>query len=132
MQSPFRGVVAKFPAPRARFSAIMPDAMSALVSSSPELVTRTRGAVQRGLDALARRQGPTGSWPADYSGPLFLLPMYVALAYACGRLPVAERRDGMLRALLSSQHANGALGLHFDDERESAFVTVLTYVAVRL
>lgn len=91
-----------------------------------------RGALQRGLDVLARRQGAAGSWPADYSGPQFLLPMYVTLAYAAGRLPGDARREGMVRSLLSRQHPSGALGLHFEDDRASTFVTVLTYVAVRL
>jgi squalene/oxidosqualene cyclase-like protein len=106
--------------------------MSALKEPAREPRSRVELALRRSLDHLASLQAESGSWPADYSGPSFLLPMYVALAYACGRLPHDERRASMLRYLLAAQHGDGSFGLHGEDQRPSLFVSVLTYVAVRL
>ena len=61
------------------------------------------GAMQRGLENLEALQDADGSWPGDYGGPMFLLPMYLALCHAAGppsRGPRASGRDD--RLLLSS------------------------------
>jgi len=81
---------------------------------------------------LERLQDPDGSWPGDYGGPMFLLPMYVALCHAAGKLPDGHRRDGIVRYLAGVQHADGSIGLHAEDARGSMFCTVLGYVALRM
>jgi squalene/oxidosqualene cyclase-like protein len=100
--------------------------------SVSELDNRVECALRRGLTNLEQSQGPEGSWPCDYSGPMFLLPMYVALAYASGRLDSDPRRDSMRRYLLWGMHADGGIGLHSEDPRGSMFVTATSYVALRL
>ncbi len=89
-------------------------------------------AMQRALANLERLQGEDGAWPGDYGGPMFLLPMYLALAHAVGRPPPPARRDGMLRYLTSVQHPDGSIGLHAEDPRGTMFTTALTYVALRI
>ena len=37
----------------------------------------TTTSLDQALDVLRRTQSDDGSWAGDYSGPLFLLPMYV-------------------------------------------------------
>ena len=89
-------------------------------------------AMGRAADNLARLQDADGSWPGDYGGPMFLLPMYLCLCHAAGRLPDAARREGMIRYLAGVQHADGSIGLHAEDPRGSMFCTVLAYVGLRI
>jgi squalene/oxidosqualene cyclase-like protein len=106
--------------------------MSIAVQEISDLAARAEHAVRRNLDNLSRSQSAAGSWPVDYSGPMFLLPMYVALAYACGRLASHPLRQDMLRYLLHAVHADGSVGLHVEDQHGSLFTTSICYVAVRL
>jgi lanosterol synthase len=84
------------------------------------------------LENLERLQDSDGSWPGDYGGPMFLLPMYLALCHAAGRLPEAKRRAGMIAYFTSVQNADGSIGLHAEDPRGSMFTTALSYVALRV
>lgn len=94
----------------------------------------TDKAVQRAVRNLARLQGEDGAWPGDYSGPLFLLPMYVALCRAAQRLGVLgdERRRATIAYLTSTQREDGSFGLHTDASQGSMFATSLSYVALRV
>ena len=86
------------------------------------------------VENLRALQAEDGHWPGDYGGPMFLLPMLVALYHATGSLetvPLA-RRDGMVRYFWSVQHADGSIGLHAEDRRGMLFTTVLGYVALRI
>jgi squalene/oxidosqualene cyclase-like protein len=95
----------------------------------------------RVLDALRKAQAnlrtlqrEDGHWPGDYGGPMFLLPMLVALYYATGtldRVP-AERQRGMVTYYFHVMHEDGSIGLHADDPRGMLFTTVLGYVALRI
>lgn len=87
-------------------------------------------AIDRALRNLSRLQDEDGGWAGDYGGPMFLLPMYVALCHAAGREP--PRREGMLRYFFAVQREDGSFGLSAADSRPSMFCTVLAYVAVRL
>lgn len=93
--------------------------------------------IERGLQNLLRLQDPDGAWPGDYGGPMFLLPMYIALCHAAGRTP--PRREGMLRYLFAVQRADGSFGLSAQDAtapldaaHSSMFCTALGYVALRI
>ncbi len=89
-------------------------------------------AIDRALGNLARLQAEDGAWPGDYGGPMFLLPMYLALCHAVGRLPDAARRADMVRYFENVQHEDGSLGLHAEDARGSMFTTALWYVGLRI
>lgn len=93
-------------------------------------------AVERALDAglefFVSRQNPDGSWSGDYSGPLFLLPMYVAASHICRRPIPRPLREGIVRHFLDLLLPAGGLGFHADSRRPSMFTTVLGYVALRL
>ncbi len=86
----------------------------------------------RALDNLARLQGPRGSWPSDYGGPMFLLPMWVALAWAAKRLPDAQRTARLVTYFTNVQRPDGSIGLHAESTSGSMFTSVLGYVALRL
>ncbi|RYZ43594.1 MAG: 2,3-oxidosqualene cyclase [Myxococcaceae bacterium] len=87
--------------------------------------------LQRALEVLTRTQEADGSWKGDYSGPLFLGPVYVAGLYVMGRSPDARTREGMLVHLRAHQNVDGGWGL--DVESPSlVFTTVLNYVSARL
>ena len=88
-------------------------------------------AIERALGNLTRRQDADGSWAGDYGGPMFLLPMYLALCHAAGEVPVT-RRAGMVTYFTSVQHPDGSVGLHAEDPRGSMFTTALSYVALRV
>jgi squalene/oxidosqualene cyclase-like protein len=109
--------------------------------SSPESTVFDRdsfqlvdNAIRRALDNLARRQDKDGAWAGDYGGPLFLLPMYVALCHVTRSVSALgdARRRGMIAYLTSVQHGNGSLGLHADASQGSMFTTALGYVSLRI
>lgn len=103
-----------------------------MILAAPSETRTVDGAVQRGLDALVRRQETDGSWRGDYGGPLFLLPMYVAAAYVCRR-PIDEATcAGMAAHLRSARTPEGGVGLHAEAREPLVFTTVLAYVALRL
>jgi squalene/oxidosqualene cyclase-like protein len=84
----------------------------------------------KSIENLTRLQDEEGGWPGDYGGPLFLLPMYLALCHALGRVPPG--RDGMVAYFSSVQHEDGSVGLHAEDPRGSMFCTSLVYVGLRV
>ncbi|MCL2012236.1 MAG: terpene cyclase/mutase family protein [Cystobacterineae bacterium] len=84
------------------------------------------------VENLQRLQHSDGSWLGDYGGPAFLLPMYVALCEAAQRLPDPHRGQRMRAYILSTQRADGSIGLHAEDDRGSMFCTALNYVALRI
>ncbi|NRD42969.1 2,3-oxidosqualene cyclase [Corallococcus exiguus] len=87
--------------------------------------------MRRARDMLAGTQAADGSWMGDYSGPLFLGPVYVAGLYVMGRTPEASVRDGMVAHMRAHQNPDGGWGL--DVESPSlVFTSVLNYVAQRL
>jgi lanosterol synthase len=63
---------------------------------------------------------------------MFLLPMYVALAYVAKRLPEPKRVERMVTYYSNVQRPDGSIGLHAEDTRGSMFCSVLGYVALRL
>ncbi|MDP2269384.1 MAG: terpene cyclase/mutase family protein [Archangium sp.] len=88
--------------------------------------------IKRGLGNLERLQAERGSWPSDYGGPMFLLPMWVALAYVTKRLPNAHRTERLLTYFTNVQRPDGSIGLHAESTSGSMFTSTLSYVAMRL
>lgn len=87
-------------------------------------------ATGRALSNLSRLQDSEGGWRGDYGGPMFLLPMYVALCHAAAKRPPGS--EGMIAYLFSAQNEDGSLGLHAEDTAGSMFTTSLGYVALRI
>ncbi|WP_426732254.1 2,3-oxidosqualene cyclase [Myxococcus faecalis] len=82
-------------------------------------------------EVLMRTQEADGSWKGDYSGPLFLSPLYIIGLYAMERAPDAPLRDGLLCYFRAHQNEDGGWGLS-PESPSLVFTTVLTYVAQRL
>lgn len=85
------------------------------------------GAALSHLDAT---QDSTGSWRGDYGGPMFLLPLFVAVARTVGHPLSSEERAGMGRYLRAHQRDDGGWGLHVEGHSH-VFTTALSYVALR-
>ncbi len=91
----------------------------------------TLEALRKGVGFLISRQDPDGAWRGGYSGPMFLLPMYVAASYAT-RQPIPDQdRRAMSRHLKRVQNPDGGIGLHAEDGG-SMFTTALAYTALRM
>jgi squalene/oxidosqualene cyclase-like protein len=93
-----------------------------------------QASIDRAVENLRRLQADDGHWPGDYGGPMFLLPMLIALYHATGtldRVPEA-RRARMVAYYWSVLHDDGSVGLHAEDRRGMLFTTVLGYVALRI
>lgn len=88
-------------------------------------------AIERALGHLAVTQCEDGSWWGDYGGPMFLLPLYVALCHLCDRKITERDREGMRNEFLSAQRPNGGVGLHREGS-SCVFTTTLAYVSLRL
>ncbi|WP_426747068.1 2,3-oxidosqualene cyclase [Myxococcus faecalis] len=82
-------------------------------------------------EVLMRTQEADGSWKGDYSGPLFLSPLYIIGLYAMERAPDAPLADGLLSYFRAHQNEDGGWGLS-PESPSRVFTTVLTYVAQRL
>ncbi len=103
-------------------------------ADSIDVRSRAHAAIVRAQENLRKLQADDGHWPGDYGGPMFLLPMLVALYHATDsldRVPLA-RRAGMVSYFFNVQHADGSIGLHAEDRRGMLFTTVLGYVALRV
>ena len=96
-------------------------------SSSPAV----DAAIAQALDRLAETQDPDGSWHGDYGGPMFLLPMFVALSHVSRDEITEERKRAIRRELQLARGPEGAIGLHREGP-PCLFTTVLGYVSLRL
>ncbi len=100
-------------------------------SNDSELSKDVELAIDRALQYLASRQDSDGSWPGDYGGPMFLLPIYVAVARAIGMELSPEEREGMKRYILNHQNPDGGWGLDIVSP-SIMFTSVWNYVALRM
>ncbi len=98
------------------------------MSSLPEL---RPDAISLAIDVLRDHQAESGAFPGDYSGPLFLLPLYVGTCYATGQPPEPELREEMVRWLREVQNPDGGFGLG-EQNPSCVFTSVLNYVAMRM
>jgi squalene/oxidosqualene cyclase-like protein len=85
----------------------------------------------QGIDWLIRTQEADGSWPGNYGGPMFLLPLYILTAVIINE-PIDEpTRSGMIRYIRAHQRHDGGFGLHVEGE-SCVYGTVTNYVGLRL
>jgi squalene/oxidosqualene cyclase-like protein len=89
-------------------------------------------ATRRLLGFLERTQIADGSWCVPYTGPNFLLPLYVITSYLTQR-PISEKdRPRFVAGLLQPQISDGSIGLHEESVRGAVFTSAISYVALRL
>jgi squalene/oxidosqualene cyclase-like protein len=89
-------------------------------------------ATRRLVGFLERTQIADGSWHVPYTGPNFLLPLYVITAYLTQR-PISEKdRPRFVAGLLQPQISDGSIGLHEESVRGAVFTSAISYVALRL
>jgi hypothetical protein len=89
-------------------------------------------ATQRLLGFLQRTQLPDGSWSVPYTGPNFLLPLYVITTYLTHHSISDEERPCFVAGLLRPQLADGSIGLHEESVRGAVFTSAISYVALRI
>ncbi|MDX3387454.1 prenyltransferase/squalene oxidase repeat-containing protein [Streptomyces niveiscabiei] len=95
------------------------------------LRTRVPAAVTAGVENLVRRQSDDGSWHFAYTGPTFLLPMYVTMCHVSGTPIPAERAARMRAHLVSTIGDDGSVGMYAGGPGW-VFTSTLGYVALRL
>ena len=89
-------------------------------------------ATQRLLGFLERTQIEDGSWSVPYTGPNFLLPLYVITTYLT-KHPVSQKeRSRFVAGLLRPQLADGSVGLHEESVKGAVFTSAISYVALRI
>lgn len=89
-------------------------------------------ATQRLLGFLQKTQIADGSWSVPYTGPNFLLPLYVITTYLTQHPVSAQDRPRLVAGLLRPQLADGSTGLHEESTRGAIFTSTISYVALRL
>jgi squalene/oxidosqualene cyclase-like protein len=100
--------------------------------SSPDLSSRVSEATHRLVGHLQRTQITDGSWSVPYTGPNFLLPLYVITTHLTRRpIPDAER-PRFVAGLLKPQLPDGSIGLHEESVRGAVFTSSISYAALRL
>ncbi len=87
--------------------------------------------LERAADYLRVHQLDTGALPGDYSGPMFLLPMYVGTLYATGEMPDEAQQADMVKYIRGAQNPDGGFGLG-EENPSCVFTSVLNYVTMRL
>ena len=109
---------------------VLPTPTSAVIPDV--LQVEAEAAIVRALGNLDQRQEERGSWSGDYGGPMFLMPMYLALCHLAGKRPDAFATQRMTTYFFNVQRADGSLGLHAEASAGSMFTTALGYAALRI
>lgn len=100
--------------------------------SPPELASRVGEAANRLTSFLQRTQISDGSWSVPYTGPNFLLPLYVITTHLTRR-PIPEgERPRFVAGLLKPQLPDGSIGLHEESTQGAVFTSSISYAALRL
>jgi len=87
---------------------------------------------RRLLGFLERTQVADGSWSVPYTGPNFLLPLYVITTYLTKRTVQEAERTKFVAGLFRPQLQDGSIGLHEESEKGAVFTSSISYVALRL
>lgn len=88
-------------------------------------------AIERSTQLLRQTQDADGSWPGDYGGPMFLLPLFVATAHIVGEPLEPTEVAEMRRYIRGKQNRDGGFGLHVEGD-STVYGTCSNYVALRL
>ena len=100
--------------------------------SPPELSSRVSEAAARLTGFLQRTQIADGSWSVPYTGPNFLLPLYVITTHLTRRPIPENERPRFVAGLLQPQLPDGSIGLHEESTQGTVFTSSISYVALRL
>ncbi|XP_051113925.1 cycloartenol synthase-like isoform X2 [Andrographis paniculata] len=103
--------------------------------SGDDNTERVVDVLRNGMKFYSNLQAEDGHWPADYGGPLFLLPGLIIALFIMDALSLVlpeEHRGEIRRYLYNHQNEeDGGWGLHIEGH-STMFGTVLNYVALRL
>lgn len=87
---------------------------------------------KKGADFLELLQEPSGMFPCQYRGPMFMSIGYIAANYFTKNEIPKPYRTEMIRYLVNTSHpVDGGWGLHSID-KSTCFGTSMNYVALRL
>lgn len=101
------------------------------IDPGESLRERALRAARAAAALLHARQAADGHWPAECSGPLFLLPGLLVACSIIGHSWSADQRRRMLLYLENVQNKDGGFGLHVESP-SYMLCTALNYVALRL
>ncbi|MFT4681122.1 MAG: hypothetical protein ACI9YU_000959, partial [Flavobacteriales bacterium] len=94
-------------------------------------ISHVETALRKGWKYFERLQQPTGNWPSDYGGPMFLIPGLVTISHITETpLPVPQQKL-IIQYLYNQQNEDGGWGLHIEGH-STMFGTVMNYVTLRL
>ncbi|KIO26519.1 hypothetical protein M407DRAFT_234983 [Tulasnella calospora MUT 4182] len=88
-------------------------------------------AARNGFEFYKHLQAPTGHWPGEYGGPLFLMGGLVIGSYVTGMDFEEEEKLEMIRYLMNVANDDGGWGIHTEGI-STVFGTSMNYVAIRL
>ena len=92
---------------------------------------QVNASLKEGWKYFERLQQPTGNWPSDYGGPMFLIPGLITVSYITeAPLPIPQQKL-IIQYLYNQQNEDGGWGLHIEGH-STMFGTVMNYVALRL
>lgn len=107
------------------------QALNEAKSSSSINIEKVNEKSIKGALFYSKLQNIQGFWPADYGGPMFLMPGLIIACYVT-KVDLGEgRRVAMLNYILNHQQEDGGWGMHIEGS-STMFGSVLNYVAARL
>lgn len=104
---------------------------SKLKVDADTLEKKAEQALNKGFDYYQSLITEAGHQPADYGGPLFLLPGLIFASYITNTPFKEEERLLMSQYIKNHQNEDGGWGLHIEGD-STMFGTVLNYVALRI
>lgn len=89
-------------------------------------------ATRQGADFFQSIQDPSGTWPVQYKGPMFMTIGYIAVSHFTKTPIPAHERAEIIRYLVNTAHpVDGGWGLH-ELDKSTCFGTTINYVILRL
>ncbi|KAI9396458.1 hypothetical protein POPTR_004G132500v4 [Populus trichocarpa] len=91
-------------------------------------------ALRKAVRFTSAIQASDGHWPAEFSGPLFLMPPLIMVLYLSRSLDTvlsSEHKKEIIRYIYNHQNEDGGWGFHIESH-STMLGTALNYVALRL
>ncbi|XP_011009932.1 PREDICTED: beta-amyrin synthase-like isoform X1 [Populus euphratica] len=91
-------------------------------------------ALRKAVRFTSAIQASDGHWPAEFSGPLFLMPPLIMVLYLSRSLDTVlstEHKKEIIRYIYNHQNEDGGWGFHIESH-STMLGTALNYVALRL